>query len=533
MGLSLYEQRNRVAALNPTLGMHLAGLPAGDCIRTLNKWCAGISRYCHTREGIVAATLRHNGGNQSAAFNALLPAVNSGNLVFSRNANGNRVPLPLADQRNRLLSLIEETHRKLSDEFVNGYGEGNADEDSTDEQDDPNEGTDPSNENGDDRDDRSGDEDQGDQSDGESDGDGDEDGEDDGDGENESDGDDDSKTDDNADEDNAPMDGGMGKDGKPMTPKEFIRFLQNRMRPAVEQRKDSQGKPIDEIGMRLALNAASAYVHGIPFEESLDAYSMNYPDDLRRSLGIQIIDQSADPITPDLRVPKGKLDCKTDHRLVAKVERRLRANRLVFLTGGKGTGKTTFAMKLAERIGLPFGMIPFNEDVSTSWMTGAWTIDGYKGRPLLDALEFGGVFLFDEVAAADTNVLMILNTILANEEFHVPNTTRVIRKHQDFLAIFADNTDGFGGNAAYNARNALDAATLDRLADGRIRMTLDPALEEALFWRIIDRGVRPALGSAYTGTPVSGDEPTPAPTPEPVAEPEPDFSGFFADFATA
>ena len=41
------------------------------------------------------------------------------------------------------------------------------------------------------------------------------------------------------------------------------------------------------------------------------------------------------------------------------------------------------------------------------------------------------------------------------------------------------NTLGLGSGRDYNARNRLDAATLDRWNAGRVQITLDPRIEES------------------------------------------------------
>jgi hypothetical protein len=48
------------------------------------------------------------------------------------------------------------------------------------------------------------------------------------------------------------------------------------------------------------------------------------------------------------------------------------------------------------------------------------------------------------------------------------------------------NTLGLGAGRDYNSRNRLDAATLDRWNAGRVQITLDPRIEEHMFWSIIN-----------------------------------------------
>jgi hypothetical protein len=70
--------------------------------------------------------------------------------------------------------------------------------------------------------------------------------------------------------------------------------------------------------------------------------------------------------------------------------------------------------------------------------------------------------------------------------FANPATGEIVERHPDFIPIAGMNTLGLGGGRDYKARNALDAATLDRWNAGRIQITLDPRIEESLFWAIIN-----------------------------------------------
>ena len=99
----------------------------------------------------------------------------------------------------------------------------------------------------------------------------------------------------------------------------------------------------------------------------------------------------------------------------------------------------------------------------------------------------GGVFLFDEMDAADENLLLGVNAALANGFFANPATGELIEQHPDFIPVAGMNTLGLGSGRDYNARNRLDAATLDRWNAGRVQIALDPRIEESMFWSIINR----------------------------------------------
>jgi hypothetical protein len=77
--------------------------------------------------------------------------------------------------------------------------------------------------------------------------------------------------------------------------------------------------------------------------------------------------------------------------------------------------------------------------------------------------------------AADPNLLLICNTMLANGEFQSPVTGERHLKHHEWFPIAAVNTLN-GANTAYTGRSRLDHATMDRWRMGRIRLGFDTDL---------------------------------------------------------
>jgi MoxR-like ATPase len=96
--------------------------------------------------------------------------------------------------------------------------------------------------------------------------------------------------------------------------------------------------------------------------------------------------------------------------------------------------------------------------------------------------ENGGDFLFDEIDAADSNTLLVLNAALANGHLAVSNRpgNPVAKKHPDFVCIAAANTYGTGADRQYVGRNQRDESTLDRFRIGQIEMDYDPDVEKVL-----------------------------------------------------
>lgn len=159
----------------------------------------------------------------------------------------------------------------------------------------------------------------------------------------------------------------------------------------------------------------------------------------------------------------------------------------VLLVGPAGCGKTTMAHQVADALGLRFSFIACTAGMSESRLIGKFAPTGENGRfeyqptPFIDFYKNGGVFLLDEVDAADPNVLLVINAALANGHMETPNPAEpVITRHPNFRLIAAANTWGTGADRQYVGRNQLDAATLDRFVGGIFEIDYDEELEREL-----------------------------------------------------
>jgi len=96
--------------------------------------------------------------------------------------------------------------------------------------------------------------------------------------------------------------------------------------------------------------------------------------------------------------------------------------------------------------------------------------------------EHGGIFLLDEMDAADSNVLLFINSALANGHAAVPSRPKnpYAVRHADFVCMAAANTPGTGGDREFTGRTKLDGATLDRFQVGKVRFDYDRELERKL-----------------------------------------------------
>jgi len=160
----------------------------------------------------------------------------------------------------------------------------------------------------------------------------------------------------------------------------------------------------------------------------------------------------------------------------------------VLMVGPAGSGKTTLGKHAAEALSLPFGFISLSAGVSESHLLGRVMpqADGsWKYEPSLFVRLYtgGGVFLLDEVDAADANVMVSVNAALANGVLALPNG-EVVHRHKDCFILAAANTLGRGANAMYVGRNALDAATLDRFVLATVHVEYDVTMERRIATQI-------------------------------------------------
>lgn len=228
--------------------------------------------------------------------------------------------------------------------------------------------------------------------------------------------------------------------------------------------------------------------------EKFDAIAASYEKTLVSSAK-QALAEAAKNYRP-IKIEQGKTTRVVKGVLPDEFERivQLGSQRVpIMLVGPAGCGKTYIAGKLAEALDLPFYDQSCSEGVSESTFMGWLLPVGASGKfeyvsaPFVEAYEKGGVFLLDEIDAADPNLLTFLNKAIANDSFYLPQRHKnpLVKKHKDFVVIAAANTFGKGADAEYVGRNALDAATLDRFRAGMIHMDYSKQVEESL----VDGGV--------------------------------------------
>ncbi|QEG40411.1 AAA family ATPase [Roseimaritima ulvae] len=192
----------------------------------------------------------------------------------------------------------------------------------------------------------------------------------------------------------------------------------------------------------------------------------------------------------EIRQPDDRLiriEGKT-HSVFPRVLQLAAARKPVFLPGPSGCGKSHLGGQVAEALELRFASISCSAGMSEAQLLGRLVPRGengqfqFVGTEFLDCFENGGVFLFDEIDAADPNVLLVINAALANGFVTVANRPEnpTAKRHPDFVCIAAANTFGRGADRLYVGRNELDDATLDRFRIGTVPMEYDADVEAAL-----------------------------------------------------
>lgn len=149
------------------------------------------------------------------------------------------------------------------------------------------------------------------------------------------------------------------------------------------------------------------------------------------------------------------------HEVLPKVLRSLATGHHVWLVGPAGTGKSTIAKHAAEAMGLGFYSISCHGQMTAAQVFGYMNASGeYVPSLFRVAFENGGLFLFDEIDSASSNVLAAVNQALANGTCAFPDG--MVEKSDGFYCVGAGNTFGKGATAEYSGRAKIDEATIDR-----------------------------------------------------------------------
>ena len=151
------------------------------------------------------------------------------------------------------------------------------------------------------------------------------------------------------------------------------------------------------------------------------------------------------------------------HKAFDEVLAYVQADEPVFLVGPAGCGKNVLCKQVAEAMGLEFY---FSNAVTQEYKITGFTdaMGVFQESQFYKAFTQGGLFFLDEMDASISEVLLILNSAIANRYFDFPAPIGRVEAHPDFRVISAGNTVGQGASFEYVGRNQLDASSLDRFA---------------------------------------------------------------------
>jgi len=126
------------------------------------------------------------------------------------------------------------------------------------------------------------------------------------------------------------------------------------------------------------------------------------------------------------------------------------------LIGESGTGKSTIAKAIADDLNIPFYVITGTYQTSQAAFLGFYDVNSnYSPTLFRKAVEFGGIFVIEELTAMDPNTILCLNSL---DNGFVPFPDGVIDVHPDFHLIATANPV----TVQYGARANLDFSTLNR-----------------------------------------------------------------------
>lgn len=147
----------------------------------------------------------------------------------------------------------------------------------------------------------------------------------------------------------------------------------------------------------------------------------------------------------------------------------------VYLSGEAGTGKNVICKQVAEALELDFYFS--NAIQQEHKITGFIDARGvFHETQFYKAMKYGGLFFIDELDASIPEVLIILNSAIANKYFDFP--IGKVEAHPNFRVIAAGNTFGTGADNVYSGRYNLDGASMDRF--NVIPIKYSPKIEKVL-----------------------------------------------------
>lgn len=203
-------------------------------------------------------------------------------------------------------------------------------------------------------------------------------------------------------------------------------------------------------------------------------------EDMVKPITIEVKDKPTITITDEMVHPK-----------FDEVFESLYYKNLVCLVGPAGTGKSTLVKQVWDKLAPSIDMsvndyqyIGCSAGLSEAQLLGKMDAHGkYHTGLAVDKFENGGINVWDEADAMDSNAGLIRNAMLDGQGYiAVPNRTEnpLAWKHDNYFDATIMNTFGDGQDFSYAGRGQQDSATLDRLGDVTIFIDYDKGLEKKL-----------------------------------------------------
>lgn len=224
-----------------------------------------------------------------------------------------------------------------------------------------------------------------------------------------------------------------------------------------------------------------------PYEESIVQAIVNKGKDISTDDMVEtakeklddFIKQNYGPLPKKIEVNVPSISSKQMegifHNQFEHILKLVTANIPTLLIGPAGSGKNHTLEQVSEALNLDFY---FSNAITQEFkLTGFIDANGrYHETQFYKAFKEGGLFFLDEIDASIPEVLIILNSAIANKYFDFP--TGRVKAHEDFRVVAAGNTMGTGADSLYVGRSQLDAATIDRFA--QVEFNYDSEVEEQL-----------------------------------------------------
>lgn len=327
---------------------------------------------------------------------------------------------------------------------------------------------------------------------------------------------------------------------------DLLRFVNNAHAMCEDARDPITGLSFDSVGFRWYLPSAALLVKGVPSQIIKSNLTRTWPLENKRALwseqgakfrdGIYVADSDmsrmqnpwdydATDFKADPNIPGVSHIDENDHKATGLALTFLTTERLCWLIGPPGTGKTHLVGTCAAKLGaalnkrFPYVVLSLTRATSPSAFYGKQRIDGTAflidymhavesddtaraaeiakeakehGDVTISLFEriiiSGGIIGLDEADRADPNTMQMLNAVIAQRYFLNPVSQTERQLHPDTMFMAMTNTEGLGANRMHNTADKMDDATVDRFRATRMFVGLDKELANRKFAEIIAAG---------------------------------------------